>query len=158
VDAVPFDDAGWLPKPGVPNKDYVRTIFGFNTKQPYFSGANEPSNEDQSRLVHVCVCECVCVCVPCVYLAWYMCVCVCVCVFHVCTFAAWLLQCDHLGSIFVEVCACVRACVCLSLSLARALSLSLSLSLSACVLISVCVREQALIQAGVNVGAEGILT
>ena len=75
MDAVPFDDAGWLPKPGTPNKDYVRTIFGFNTKQPYFSDANEPSNEDQSRLVDVCVCV----------------------VFHVCMFASWVLQCDHLG-------------------------------------------------------------
>jgi hypothetical protein len=63
VDALPIDnpdDAGWLPKGGVPNKDFVQTIFGFNTKLPYFSfsadandDANDPSNEGQK--VDVCV-------------------------------------------------------------------------------------------------------
>ena len=66
------NDAGWLPKAGVPNKDFVSTIFGFNTKLPYFSDANEPSNEGQSRQVDVCECGCVLrgvsvlVCVVCV--------------------------------------------------------------------------------------------
>jgi hypothetical protein len=61
------NDAGWLPKAGVPNKDFVSTIFGFNTKLPYFSDANEPSNEGQSRQVDACGCGCVsgasCACV-----------------------------------------------------------------------------------------------
>jgi len=41
VDAMPVensDDDGWLPKDGVPNKEFVHTLFGLNTKTPYFSG------------------------------------------------------------------------------------------------------------------------
>ena len=53
------NDAGWLPKAGVPNKDYVSTIFGFNTKHPYFADFNEPSTEGKSRQVDVCGCGCV---------------------------------------------------------------------------------------------------
>ena len=134
MDAVPFDDAGWLPKPGTPNKDYVRTIFGFNTKQPYFSDANEPSNEDQSRLVDVCVCVCS----------------MCVCLHHGC--------CSVITWEYVRRSMCVRVPLSLSLSLSLSHTHTLSLSLSPCVLISMCVCVQALINAGVNVGAEGIMT
>lgn len=40
VDAMPAggDGDGWLPKAGVPNKEFVHTLFGLNTKTPYFSG------------------------------------------------------------------------------------------------------------------------
>ncbi len=83
VDAVPMDnpnDAGWLPKAGVPDKEFVHTLFGFNTKLPYFSfsadandDANDPNNEGQQ--VDVCererdrerVSVCVCLCFTCVY-------------------------------------------------------------------------------------------
>ena len=91
MDAVPMDnpnDAGWLPKAGVPNKDFVSTIFGFNTKLPYFSDANEPSNEGQSRQVDACGCGSVprgvsvslCLCIVRV-------LCVFVCSMCVCMFA-----------------------------------------------------------------------
>jgi hypothetical protein len=48
------NDAGWLPKAGLPDKEFVHTLFGFNTKLPYFSfsgdandDANDPNNEGQ---------------------------------------------------------------------------------------------------------------
>ena len=89
------NDAGWLPKAGVPNKDFVSTIFGFNTKLPYFSDANEPSNEGQSRQVDVCGRVCVSVGVS-------VCVC-CACVCGPCACVCLQLECckDHL------VCTCV---------------------------------------------------
>ena len=79
------NDAGWLPKAGVPNKDYVSTIFGFNTKHPYFADFNEPSNEGKSREVDVCGCGCVpggvsvSKCVFCAF-ARVPCACGCACV------------------------------------------------------------------------------
>lgn len=53
VDAMPVensDDDGWLPKDGVPNKEFVHTLFGLNTKTPYFSDYNEPNKENKKLL------------------------------------------------------------------------------------------------------------
>jgi|LauGreDrversion4_2_1035121.scaffolds.fasta_scaffold1215392_1 hypothetical protein len=122
------NDAGWLPKAGVPNKDFVSTIFGFNTKLPYFSDANEPSNEGQSRQVDVCGCGfapgvvsvsvyvcCACVCASCA--------CVHVCLQHECCSDHLVRACERVRAVVRECVlrVCERVCVC------------------ACVLISMCV-------------------
>lgn len=54
VDAVPIEeesnqDRGWLPKAGKPNKSFVHTLFGMQTRLPYFADAHDPVEEDKSR-------------------------------------------------------------------------------------------------------------
>lgn len=53
VDSVPMEehhnDAGWLPKPGKPNREFVHTLFGLQTKLPYFADANDADDEAKSR-------------------------------------------------------------------------------------------------------------